>query len=41
VISLGEAQEPIPVESAGAGPREDALPLGRDVVDFTEEARSG
>lgn len=40
-IALGEAQEPIPVEPAGAGPREDALPLGRDVVDFTEEARGG
>jgi hypothetical protein len=29
-----EAGDPIPVDSAGAGPRSDELPIGRDVVDF-------
>jgi murein DD-endopeptidase MepM/ murein hydrolase activator NlpD len=34
VIALDEAQQPIPLDPAGAGPRRDALPLGRDVVAF-------
>jgi hypothetical protein len=34
VIALGEAQEPIPVDPAMSGPRDDELPLGRDVVGF-------
>ncbi len=34
VVALGEAGEPIPVDPATAGPRQDQLPLGRDVVGF-------
>ncbi len=36
VITLGEAGEPIPIDPATAGPRQDQLPLGRDVVGFGE-----
>jgi hypothetical protein len=38
VITLGEAGEPIPVDPATAGPREDELLLGRDLVAFPEAA---
>lgn len=34
VIALAEAGEPVPVDSASAGFRQDELPLGRDVVTF-------
>ena len=34
VIELDQAQQPIPLDTRGAGPRRDALPLGRDVVTF-------
>jgi hypothetical protein len=34
VIALGERQAPLPIDAQGAGPRRDALPLGRDVVEF-------
>jgi hypothetical protein len=35
-IEFGEGQEPIPLDTATAGPRDDELPLGRDVVGFPE-----
>jgi hypothetical protein len=34
VIELDQAQQPIPLDTRGAGPRRDALPLGADVVTF-------
>ena len=37
VIDLALQGEPIPLETVGAGPRSDALPLGRDVVTFAPE----
>ena len=40
-MTLGEAQEAIPIDPADAGPRRDELPLGRNVVDFAEEATGG
>jgi murein DD-endopeptidase MepM/ murein hydrolase activator NlpD len=36
VMPYYEAQQPIPVSTAGAGPRTDELPLGGDVVTFSE-----
>jgi murein DD-endopeptidase MepM/ murein hydrolase activator NlpD len=36
VVTAYEEQEPIPIDTQGAGPRRDALPLGRDVVAFPD-----
>ena len=41
VIALAERQEPIPIDTQDAGPRQDALPLGGDVVDFPEGGAGG
>ncbi len=37
VLPYYETLEPIPVETDGAGPRRDELPLGRDVVTFADD----
>jgi hypothetical protein len=34
LLVLDQAQEPVPIDTNNAGPRYDALPLGRDVVAF-------
>jgi len=36
LLVLDQDQEPVPVDTQGAGPRHDALPLGRDVVTFPD-----
>ena len=36
-----EAQEPLSVDTQGAGPRPDALPLGQDVVTFPDTGEAG
>ena len=36
LLELDQAQEPLPIDTDGAGPRRDALPLGRDVVSFPD-----
>lgn len=36
-----EAQEPVPIDTEGAGPRRDALPLGSDVVTFPDAGEAG
>jgi hypothetical protein len=36
LLALDEAQEPVPIDTQDAGPRRDALPLGRDVVTFPD-----
>jgi hypothetical protein len=41
LLVLDEAQEPVPVDTQGAGPRHDALPLGRDVVTFADVGEAG
>lgn len=35
-ITYYEAQEPLPISTTGAGPRQDELPLGGDVVTFPD-----
>ena len=34
LLVLDQTQEPVPVDTGTAGPRHDALPLGRDMVTF-------
>jgi murein DD-endopeptidase MepM/ murein hydrolase activator NlpD len=34
LLALDQAQEPVPIDTAIVGPRQDALPLGRDMVTF-------
>jgi hypothetical protein len=41
LLVLDEAQDPVPIDTQGAGPRRDALPLGQDVVTFPEVGASG
>jgi hypothetical protein len=41
LLILDENQEPVPINTQGAGPRHDALPLGRDVVTFPDVGASG
>jgi hypothetical protein len=41
LLVLDATQEPVPVDPAGAGPRADELPLGRDVVTFPDIAAGG
>jgi Peptidase family M23 len=36
LTAMLNAGEPVPIDRAGAGPRHDALPLGRDVVGFAD-----
>jgi murein DD-endopeptidase MepM/ murein hydrolase activator NlpD len=35
-LTYYEKQEPMPISTDGAGPRQDELPLGSDVVTFAE-----
>lgn len=39
LLSLEEAQLPVPIDTAGAGPRRDALPLGGDELTFPLQSR--
>jgi len=41
LLVFDEAQEPVPIDTHDAGPRQDALPLGRDVVSFPDLDASG
>ena len=41
LIALDQAQEPVTIDTQDAGPRHDALPLGRDVVSFPDVGRAG
>ena len=36
LLVLDQTQEPVPIDTQRAGPREDALPLGRDMVTFPD-----
>ena len=40
LLVLDQAQEPVPIDTHDAGPREDALPLGRDVMTFPDVGAS-
>jgi Peptidase family M23 len=40
IMGPAEAGQPVPIDPTRAGPRRDALPLGRDVVAFPEESGS-
>ena len=41
LLVLDQAQEPLPIDTRDAGPRHDALPLGRDMVAFPDLGVSG
>jgi Peptidase family M23 len=41
LLELDQAQEPVPVDTRGEGPRHDALPLGRDMVAFPDVGAAG
>jgi Peptidase family M23 len=41
LLVLDQAQEPVPIDTIDAGPRQDALPLGRDVVTFPDVGAAG
>jgi hypothetical protein len=36
ILVLDQEQAPLPIDTEGAGPRENELPLGRDVISFPE-----
>jgi len=40
-LVLDQAQESVPIDTQDAGPRHDALPLGRDVVTFADVGAAG
>lgn len=41
LLVLDQDQEPVPIDTQGAGLRHDALPLGRDVVTFPDVGAAG
>jgi hypothetical protein len=41
LLALYEAGLPFPIDTRGAGPRRDALPLGSDIITFPDQAGGG
>jgi hypothetical protein len=41
LLEREQTQEPVPIDTQNAGPRHDALPLGRDMLTFPDIGGAG